>query len=234
MQIFYAPGINDNIYALDENESRHCIRVLRMTKGNTLKLIDGKGNLYKGFISNPDPHGCEIRITEVLTDFEKRDYRIHIAISPVKNHDRFEWFVEKSVEIGIDEITPLICKNTEKPGIKIDRINNIIISAMKQSIKAFKPVLNKAVTFSEFQNLKIDGKRMIAHCCQFHERSKIDKVYKKGEDAAILIGPEGDFTDEEIFEAVDNGYISVHLGNCRLRTETAGIAACHSIYFINQ
>lgn len=234
MQIFYAPDIKGSPYMLNENESGHCIRVLRMTKGSTLRLVDGNGNLYKGVISNPDPHGCEIRISEVLKDFEKRNYRLHIAISPLKNHDRFEWFVEKSVELGIDEITPLICRNTEKPGIKTDRINNIIISAIKQSIKAFKPVLNQALDFSEFQKLNPAGCRMIAHCNHESGRSKIDSIYKKGDEVVILIGPEGDFTSEEITEAVSNGYKPVQLGSSRLRTETAGIAACHSIYFINE
>lgn len=234
MQIFYAPGIEGSPYMLDENESRHCVRVLRMTKGSALRLVDGKGNLYEGVLSNPDPHGCEIRITEILKDFEKRNYRLHIAISPLKNHDRFEWFVEKSVEMGIDEITPLICRNTEKPGIKTDRINSIIIAAMKQSVKAFKPVLNPAVTFSEFQTLRPGGCMMIAHCNQLFDRNNIDSVYKKGDNGVILIGPEGDFTGEEISEAVGNGHKAVHLGSSRLRTETAGIAACHSIYFINQ
>ncbi|MFZ0282557.1 MAG: 16S rRNA (uracil(1498)-N(3))-methyltransferase [Bacteroidales bacterium] len=233
MQIFYAPEVKGSGCVLDPIESGHCVRVLRMKKGSSVTLVDGKGNLYEGFISDPNPHGCEITITETKKDFEKRDYRLHIAISPLKNYDRFEWFVEKSVEIGIDEITPILCRNTEKPGIKADRINNIIISAMKQSVKAFRPVLNQMVTFEEFQDLDLPGNRMIAHCRK-SERSRIDRVYRKGEDAVILIGPEGDFTEEEVARAVNNGYKPVHLGMSRLRTETAGICACHSIYFINQ
>src|SRR5450759_1149903 len=129
MQIFYAPGIEGETYMLDEKESKHCIRVLRMTKGTVVRLIDGKGNLYEGIISNPDSKKCTIAITGIIKNFEKRNYRLHIAISPLKNAERFEWFVEKSVEIGIDEITPLICRNTEKPGIKPGRVNNLIISA---------------------------------------------------------------------------------------------------------
>jgi 16S rRNA (uracil1498-N3)-methyltransferase len=136
MQIFYAPDINGISYTLDEKESKHLIRVLRMVKGSCVKLIDGKGNLFEGFISEPDQNKCIIEITREIKDFEKRNYRLHIAISPLKNPERFEWFVEKSVEIGIDEITPLICKNTEKPGIKSERVNNIIISAMKQSLNS--------------------------------------------------------------------------------------------------
>ena len=234
MNIFYTPFVHENMCVLDENESGHCIRVLRMKKGSRVKLVDGKGTLYEGYISDPDPRACEITFSEIIRNFEKRNYRLHIAISPLKNSDRFEWFIEKSVEIGIDEITPLICRNTEKPGIKYDRINNIIISAMKQSLKAFLPVLNKPLTFKDFKNLKISGTRIIGHCHMEGERSNIDLVYKKGDDAVIMIGPEGDFTSEEIAEAIDIGYAPVHFGRSRLRTETAGIAACHSIYFINQ
>lgn len=234
MQIFYAPDIKDNVSILGRDESRHCIRVLRMTKGSSVKLIDGSGNLFEGYIVDPDPAGCVISITETFRNFEKRDYRLHIAISPLKNQDRFEWFVEKSVEIGIDEITPVICRNTEKPGIKKERINNIIISAMKQSLKAFRPVLNEPVAFNDFAVAGSTGMKMIAHCNPGYARSKIDIVYQPKMDAIILIGPEGDFSEEEIRMALKNGFKSVHLGNSRLRAETAGIAACHSVYFINQ
>ena len=234
MQIFYAPGIKDDIHYLDENESRHCIRVLRMTKGSIIRLVDGRGNLYEGYINDPDPRRCEIKLTNILQDFEKRNYGLHLAISPLKNFERFEWFVEKSVETGIDEITPVICKNTEKQGIKTERINNIIISAMKQSIKAVRPVLNRPVAFSEFINTDFPGIRMIAHCSRDFERSRIDTIYSKGEDAVIMIGPEGDFTAEEIALATGRGFRSVHLGKSRLRAETAGIASCLSVYFINQ
>ena len=234
MQIFYVPGITGNTCLMDENNSRHSIRVLRMTKGDRLKLVDGNGNLYEAIISDPDPSGCRVTITNVIRDFEKRGYRLHIAISPIKNQDRFEWFIEKSVEIGVDEITPVICRNTEKPGIKKDRINNIIISAMKQSLKAFMPSLNEPVTFDEFINSDPTGIKMIANCNPDSERKKMDQIYEKNSDAVILIGPEGDFTVEELNLAFRNGYKPVHLGTSRLRTETAGIAACYSVYFINQ
>jgi 16S rRNA (uracil1498-N3)-methyltransferase len=234
MQIFYAPAIMDNTCILGKDESRHCIRVLRMTKGSPVKLIDGLGNLFEGYIVVPDPVRCEIAITETHRNFEKRDYRLHIAISPLKNHDRFEWFVEKSVEMGIDEITPIICRNTEKSGIKKERINNIIISAMKQSLKAFRPVLNEPRAFYDFGIADFTAVKMIAHCNPGYDRNKIDIVYQRNMDAVILIGPEGDFSEEEISLALKNGFKPVHLGNSRLRTETAGIAACHSVYFINQ
>ncbi|MEI6050876.1 MAG: RsmE family RNA methyltransferase, partial [Bacteroidota bacterium] len=183
---------------------------------------------------NPDSKKCTIDITGMVKDFEKRDYRLHIAISPLKNPDRFEWFVEKSVEIGVDEITPLICRNTEKPGIKIERVNNLIISAMKQSIKATKTVLNNPCLFKDFPKGNFEGTGMIAHCNSSISRSKISEVYSKSEDAIILIGPEGDFSEEEIKAAIGSGFSPVHLGQSRLRTETAGVAACHSVYFVNQ
>jgi 16S rRNA (uracil1498-N3)-methyltransferase len=234
MQIFYAPDIEGDTYSLGENESKHLIRVMRMSKGDTVQLIDGKGNLYNGVIREPDQKKCIISITDKIDGFEKRDYRLHIAISPLKNPERFEWFVEKSVEIGIDEITPLICRNTEKPGIKSERINNLIISAMKQSLKATRTILNEPCNFRDFIGRKSDAIRMIAHCNDSGEKSKVSDVYNKGRKALILIGPEGDFTKEEIDSAVNNEFIPVHLGTSRLRTETAGIAVCHSIYFMNQ
>ena len=234
MQIFYAPGIEGGTYMLDEKESKHCIRVLRMTKGTSVRLIDGKGNLYDGIISNPDSKRCIITTTGIFKDFEKRSYRLHIAISPLKNSERFEWFVEKSVEIGIDEITPLICRNTEKQMIKNERVNNLIISAMKQSLKANKTLLNAPCLFNDFVNKDLRGSLLIAHCNDSFKRNSISEVYLKNQNAIILIGPEGDFNNAEIEYAYNNGFKSVHLGRSRLRTETAGIAACHSIYFINQ
>jgi 16S rRNA (uracil1498-N3)-methyltransferase len=234
MQVFYAPDITGEYYTLDERESKHTVRVLRMVEGSEIKLIDGKGNLYTGIISDPDQRACKIRILNVIKGFEKRDYKLHIGISPLKNPERFEWFVEKSVEIGIDEITPIICHHTEKQGLKPERLNNIIISAMKQSLKASSTKLNPACEFNDFIISSNHGTHMIAHCNDDYERKSTGEAYQKGSDAVILIGPEGDFSAGEIIKAVNNGYIPVSLGKSRLRTETAGVAACHSIYFINQ
>jgi 16S rRNA (uracil1498-N3)-methyltransferase len=234
MQIFYAPGINGDHWTLDSKESKHCIRVLRMKKGTPLKLIDGRGNLYEGEIDEPDQDSCRIRIINVIHEFEKRDYRLHIAISPLKNPERFEWFIEKSVEIGIDEITPLISRNSEKTDIRKERLNGIIISAMKQSLKSCLTVLHDPVKFDDFIEGDISGKKMIAHCNELQKtRKSIAETYHKNESATVLIGPEGDFTAEEVRSAVGKGFDPVHLGASRLRTETAGIAACHSIYFLN-
>jgi 16S rRNA (uracil1498-N3)-methyltransferase len=205
-----------------------------MSKGNEVRLIDGKGNLYEGIISDPNSKRCAITITGTIRNFEKRNYRLHIAISPLKNPERFEWFIEKSVEIGIDEITPLICKNSEKKIIKTERVNNLIISAMKQSLKSTKTILNTPCLFHDFIKMNHNGDCMIAHCNTEFSRNKISEVSSRGNDALIMIGPEGDFSEEEIIAAVSSEFKPVHLGQSRLRTETAGIAACHSIYFINQ
>lgn len=234
MQVFYAPDITGDIHILDENESKHIIRVLRMARGTGVQLIDGKGNLFEGIIEDPDPKKCRIRITGIKKDFEKPLYNLHIAISPLKNRERFEWFIEKSVEIGVNEITPIICRNTEKQSIKADRINNIIVSAMKQSLKATRTLFNEPVDFDTFISGTYQAKRIMAHCNLSFRRSKISDVYSRGENAVILIGPEGDFSKEEIITADKAGFAQVHLGGSRLRTETAGIAACHSVYFINQ
>lgn len=233
MHIFYTTDIEGDFCTFNETESKHCVKVLRMGKGDRVRLIDGQGNLYEGIIIRPHQKECSIRIMNVIHGFERRNYSLHIAISPLKNPERFEWFVEKSVEFGIDAITPLICRNTEKINIKKDRILNLIISAMKQSLKAKITHLNESCTFSNFISNEHKGKLMIAHCNKTLNRYCIDEIYKRGDDAVILIGPEGDFSYEEIGEATKKGFNPVHLGPSRLRTETAGIAACHSIYLIN-
>jgi 16S rRNA (uracil1498-N3)-methyltransferase len=205
-----------------------------MKNGSAVRIIDGRGSLYDAVIVNPDPRKCMLAITGVKRDFEKRNYSLHLAISPLKNYERFEWFIEKSVEIGVDEITPLLCSKTEKPGIKRERIASLIISAMKQSLKSKLTVLNEPCGFDEFIRNNNGGTRIIAHCNEGSSRRKIGDVYSKGNNAVVLIGPEGDFTADEIKAAVAHGFMAVHLGESRLRSETAGIAACYSIYYLNQ
>ncbi len=234
MQIFYTPDIREDIHILNEKESRHSVRVLRMKKGDPVRIIDGKGNLFEGIITDPDARGCSVRILNKKENFEKRSYSLHIAISPLRNPGRLEWFTEKCVELGTDEITPLICRNTEKHNIRTDRLQNLIISAMKQSVKTNLTKLNNPVGFNDFISTERKGKLIIAHCNHRFSRNSIKDIYDKGEDAVILIGPEGDFSEEEILAATGRAYCPVHLGPSRLRTETAGIAACHSIYLINQ
>ena len=234
MQVFYAPDLDGAVHILDENESRHIVKVLRMKKGMSVNLIDGKGTLYEGEIQDDNLRRCVIKVTSSIRNFESRNYNLHIAISPLKNTDRFEWFVEKCVELGIDSITPLLCHNTEKQSVKLDRINGIIVAAMKQSLKAKITTLNKPVDFREFILNKYVGVRMIAHCNISYSRTNLGNIYKKGNNAIILIGPEGDFTDEEIMMAAGSEYTGVSLGPARLRAETAGVAACQSVHFINQ
>jgi len=231
MQIFYTPEINGMEYFLSEDESKHAIRVLRMNEGDPIYLVDGKGTFFEGVIANAHPKKCQIIVQKIIEDYEKRNYFIHIAISPLKHPDRFEWFLEKATEIGIDAITPLFCKRTEKKSFNMERSNRIIESAMKQSIKAFHPVLNPLTKFDDLINRAGEEVKMVA-CCE-GERQLIRDCYQPGQKALILIGPEGDFTEEEMISAKNTDFIPVTLGNSRLRTETAGVAACHSIQFLN-
>jgi len=175
----------------------------------------------------------EVTVSAVTPDYSRRDYRVHVAISPLKNNDRFEWFIEKAVEIGIDEITPLICSRTEKNRIKRERLDNLILSAMKQSVKAYLPILNEPVTVDEFTGNSYSGRKLIAHCNNEISREPVNDAIRKGEDVVIMIGPEGDFTPEEVRKAAKAGFVSVHFGNSRLRTETAGVMACCSVYLTN-
>jgi len=231
--MFYAPDIETSLF-LPEEESQHAVKVLRLQAGDRIELIDGKGGYYKAEIIFPHHKRCEIQILEKQAEFHKRPYHLHIAIAPTKNIERLEWFAEKVTEIGIDEITPVICRFSERKIIKHDRLEKILISAMKQSLKALGTVLNPPRSFNEFISAPSNSVKMIAHCNEsFNNRVSISQVCKKGDNVVILIGPEGDFTDLEIDAAIRSGYLPIHLGKSRLRTETAGICACHSVYFMN-
>jgi 16S rRNA (uracil1498-N3)-methyltransferase len=231
MHIFYTPDINGIQYRLNEDESKHAIRVLRLNLGDEVTLVDGRGNLFNARISDPNPKRCEIIVENVHNDYEKRSYNLHVAISPLKNSDRFEWFLEKATEIGIDTITPLVCGRTEKKGFNLERSYRIVESAMKQSIKAFRPVINEPQSFKGFINNNSAPVKLIA-CCE-GDRKIIDEVCKTQQDVIILIGPEGDFTEDEINMSREMGFEPITLGNSRLRTETAGIVAVQTICHIN-
>jgi 16S rRNA (uracil1498-N3)-methyltransferase len=233
MQLFYTNNVSDGVATFSREESGHCIRVLRMRRGDTLHFTDGAGNIYEGIITEDDPYNMKVSVTGVTKDAGKRRYRLHIAISPLKNDDRLEWFIEKAVELGIDEITPIICSRTEKKRIRKERLEGLILSAMKQSVKAFLPRLNEPVQFAEFIDKEHTGRRLIACCDTQLERKPITAGLGPGEDFLILIGPEGDFTPEEVILAVKGGFTPVHIGQSRLRTETAGVAACCSVYLAN-
>jgi len=218
--------------SLDEDESRHCIRTLRLKVNDPIKLIDGKGNIFTAKIIEANPKRCQVEITNKET-IQKKPFYSHMAIAPTKNMNRFEWFVEKATELGVDEITPLICNHSERKKINHDRLEKIIISALKQSRNPYKPILNSLLLFSGFikKHFGQDSK-FIAYCNE--ENKTLSSLYKRGENAVILIGPEGDFDQEEIDQATMNGFIPVSLGMNRYRTETAGIMSCQTINLLNE
>lgn len=233
MHIFYTPQIAEGHCTLSEEESKHCVKVLRLTHGDEVTLVDGVGGYYNAEIDDPNPKHCTISVKQKTENYGLRPYSIHIAIAPTKNLDRIEWFLEKAVEIGIDEITPLICQHSERRSVNSDRLEKIIQSAMKQSIKAYKPKLNDATPFCSFVKAQRQGSKLIAHCID-SDKVSLKSMACNEREYTVLIGPEGDFSQEEVNLAEQNGYKCVHLGPSRLRTETAGVVACHTINLMNQ
>jgi 16S rRNA (uracil1498-N3)-methyltransferase len=229
MHIFYIPETESDHCNLSHEESRHCIKVLRLKPGDNIHLIDGKGGFYIAKIVKDDPNNCLVEIIKKNKDYKKRDFNLHIAISPTKNNDRFEWFIEKATEIGIDEITPMITKHSEKNKINFERLNKIIISASKQSVNPYFPALNNIKKFDE-----IIGKNYnCLKCLACYSNHSLKDLYTTKSNILILVGPEGDFSEKEIENAKTNNFSIISLGNNRLRTETAGIVACHTINFMN-
>jgi 16S rRNA (uracil1498-N3)-methyltransferase len=235
MQLFYTPDIDaaSSIYNLSEEESKHCIRVLRLQTGDQVQLIDGRGSFYTAVISDPHPKRTRLQIISIEQDFNKRNHYLHIAIAPTKNIERLEWFLEKATEIGIDEISLIICQRSERKEAKVDRLNKIITSAIKQSIKAWHPVLNEPVSLNKFVSAQFEGQKFIAHC-EPGEKSALKDAIKPFGKYLILIGPEGDFTPNEINDAIKNEFKAITLGNSRLRTETAALEACFEVNFLNR
>jgi 16S rRNA (uracil1498-N3)-methyltransferase len=233
MNLFYIPGLIESEPVLNQDETLHCTKVLRKQAGDNIYITDGQGNLYEAEILAIEKKNTFLKIVDKKSDYSKRKYFLHIAIAPTKNIDRFEWFLEKATEIGIDEITPIICNNSERKIIKPERLEKIIESAMKQSVKAFKPKLNSLQKIEDF--ITLDAKhpnKYIANC--YNSNSKYLAELTKNKSAAlVLIGPEGDFTKEEVSLAVKAGYQSVSLGKSRLRTETAGVFVCSIAAVIN-
>jgi 16S rRNA (uracil1498-N3)-methyltransferase len=228
MQLFYIPDIAGDSVTLDETESKHAVKVLRMSEGVCVGIVDGKGGFYEAEISDAHSKRCRLAVLKVHKQERRKDYRLHIAIAPTKNIARFEWFLEKATEIGIDEITPLLTENSERKTVKYDRLEKILVSAMKQSQKAFLPKLNELASFNHFiQNNAAEGK-FIAHCNE-GQKPHLKNVMSRGKDTLILIGPEGDFSVDEVVAAKECGFGEISLGNERLRTETAGIFACHTV-----
>lgn len=235
MHLFYTPDITSDTYILNEEESKHAIRVLRLHSGDTIQLIDGKGGLYVAEIIDDNQKQCTVRITETKTEFLKRDWYLQIAIAPTKNMDRLEWFIEKATEIGIDEISLIKCNNSERTIVKAERLNKVAISAIKQSMKAYLPKINELVDLKKFiiSTKEFNGQKFIAHCHAREILPHIKTFYKSKENAIILIGPEGDFSIDEIKLTLENGFKEISLGESRLRTETAALYACTTINIIN-
>lgn len=233
MHVFYTPDITSNNYSLNEEESKHCNKVLRLGIGDYVHLIDGKGGFFKAQIVETNKKNVQLLVIEQQHEYGKRNHHLHIAIAPTKNIDRLEWFLEKATEIGIDEITPIICDRSERKIIKEERLEKVITSAVKQSLTAYHPKLNNAVSFASFIKQNKEAAKFIAHCME-GDKSFINQISKPQQSYLVLIGPEGDFTPTELDAALHNGYKSVTLGNTRLRTETAALAACFEVNYMNR
>ena len=232
MRLFYAKQIEEPNFTFDEQESKHIAKVLRLQVGDSLFLTDGKGYFYKAEIQQITKKNCSVKIlTKELQ--KKHNYYLHVAISPTKNNDRFEWFLEKATEIGIDEITPLLTHNSERKKIKYERFLKVIESAMKQSHKAHHPKLNDLTNIKDFLNQDLDyDTKLMAHCYDA-KRFTLKQAVKAQQKVLIMIGPEGDFTRDEVDSAKAKKILPLSLGDYRLRTETAGIASVQSVAFIN-
>lgn len=231
MHVFYTPDIRTKA-ELPEEEAQHCIRVLRLTTGDEITLTDGKGNFYRAEISAASNKRCLVNIIETVYQQPLWPCHLHIAMAPTKNMDRNEWFAEKATEIGFDELTFLNCRFSERKVIKTERIEKILVSAMKQSLKARLPQLNEMTDFDKFIARDFNGQKFIAHCYE-GEKPLLRDALHKGEDALVLIGPEGDFSEEEVKKAIEKGFIPISLGKSRLRTETAALVACHTMNLMN-
>ena len=238
MYLFYCPDIETK-QTLSEEESAHCVRVLRYSAGDEILITDGKGTTYTARITNPHPKHCDFEILSAEKQEPHHTFHLHIAIAPTKNIERLEWAIEKCVEIGVDEITPLLCRFSERKQLRTDRLDKIILSAAKQSLTPYLPVLHELTPFDDFiqmtnhQSPITNEQRFIAHCYKEDKRVLKDEIVK-GRDVLVLIGPEGDFSEQEVAQALALGFIPVSLGNSRLRTETAGVVACHTAVLVNE
>lgn len=232
MHLFYAPNIHSEHF-LPEEESKHAVQVLRLQAGDEIVIVDGVGGWYDAVLAQPHPKRCAFEIKKTTLEYGKRNYRLHIAIAPTKNIERLEWFIEKATEIGIDEITPIICRFSERKIIKPERLEKIIVSAAKQSLKAYFPKLNPLCTFNNFLKTYSADQKFIAHCYE-QDKKTLQSICQSATNTIVLIGPEGDFSTQEVQQALENEYVPVSLGNNRLRTETAGLVACHTAALINE
>ena len=231
MHVFYTPDIMNNP-ELPEEEAGHCLRVLRLNIGDEILLTDGNGYFYKAAISAATGKRCQVRIVEKTYQEPLWKGHLHIAMAPTKMMDRIEWFAEKATEIGMDELTFLNCRYSERKVIKTERIEKIVVSAVKQSLKARKPVINELTDFEKFLQTDFKGDKFIAHCNE-GEKILLKDAITPGNDALVLIGPEGDFSKEEVEKAIERGFKPISLGKSRLRTETAALVAVHTMNLLN-
>lgn len=232
MHVFYTPDIATSC-EMPEEEAGHCLRVLRLGMGDEVMLTDGKGSFYRAVISAATNKRCQLKVVEELPQEKGWNGWLHVAMAPTKNMDRIEWFAEKATEIGFDELTFLNCRYSERKVIKTERVEKILVSAVKQSLKASKPVLNEMTDFNRFVSQDFKGQKFICHCYE-GEKKLLKEALVPGEDALILIGPEGDFSEEEVAKALSHGFQPVSLGKSRLRTETAALVAAHTLNLFNQ
>ena len=229
MQLFYIDKISDEII-LNKSESKHITKVLRKKENDIVFFTNGKGFLYEAVITKADVKNCVLTVLNTISKKKQHNYHLHIGIAPTKNIERFEWFLEKATEIGIDEITPLICENSERKIIKLERLNKILISSIKQSLQYQLPKLNELITFKDFVIKDYKQEKLIAHC---NNANKSLKSFKNKNNYLVLIGPEGDFSSSEIKLAKENNFKSISLGPNRLRTETAGVVTTNTINLSN-
>ena len=235
MQLFYNPEIDENQKNIEfpRDESKHIIKVLRKNTGDVLEVTNGRGYLFSVRITDANPNRCKAEI--IASEKEKPDdWHLHLAVAPTKMNDRYEWFLEKATEIGMHEVTPVICDHSERKHVKLNRFERVLQSAMKQSLHFTLPRLNQAQNLKDFLEKEISGQKFIAHCEEGMPRFQLKDKIKASAEVTILIGPEGDFSSEEIELALKNDWQPVSLGNSRLRTETAAIVACHTVALANQ
>ncbi len=225
MHLFYTPDISTTL-ELPQDEAAHAIRVLRLTEGAEVMLTDGKGSFFRAEIDIISGKRCYMRIVETITPAPLWRGHLHLAMAPTKNMDRIEWFAEKATEIGFDELTFLDCRFSERKVVKTERVEKILVSAMKQSLKPTLPVLNGMTPFDKFIAQPFSGQKFIAHCYE-GDKVPLIQALQPGEDALVLIGPEGDFSPEEVQKAIANDFRPITLGRSRLRTETAALVAVH-------
>jgi 16S rRNA (uracil1498-N3)-methyltransferase len=235
MHLFYTPDLQYNAesYLLSEDESKHCIKVLRLKLGDEVVLVNGTGGWFKAEIEDAHPKRTLVKVLSVISDFNKRNNYLHIAIAPTKNIERLEWFLEKATEIGIDEITPILCEHSERKDLKIERLTKRITAAMKQSLKAYHPKLNALTPFREFVKSVDQQNKFIAHCME-GEKAYLKDILPISSSSIILIGPEGDFSPVELEAALQYSFKPISLGEARLRTETAALAACFEVNYLNR